>query len=73
MNSLIPLGRTLIFLGLALILLGIGIIAAARFGLPRLPGDILIQKPGLTVYVPLASALLLSLVLTLLLNLFLRR
>ena len=38
--------------------------------LGRLPGDIHIQRKGLTVYFPIATCLLLSLLLTLLLNLF---
>lgn len=73
MSSLVPLGRMLILLGLALILAGAVVILLGRFGLPRLPGDILIEKPGLTIYVPVVSALVLSLILSLLLNLFLRR
>ena len=41
--------------------------------LPRLPGDIYVQRKGFTLYVPLVSALLLSFLLTLLLNLFFAR
>jgi hypothetical protein len=37
-----------------------------------LPGDITIQRGGVTIFVPLATSLLLSVLLTVALNLFLR-
>jgi hypothetical protein len=67
-------GKVLIYLGL--LLLGLGLILLyfpklfAWFG--HLPGDIRIEREGLRVYIPLTSALLLSLILTLLLNLLRR-
>lgn len=73
MGSQVFLGRLLILLGVMLVLVGVGILVAARFGLPRLPGDILIERRGLVVYVPIVSALVLSVVLTVVLNLLLRR
>lgn len=62
-----PLGRALVLAGL--ILLGAGLLV--RFGpripwLGRLPGDIAIHRDGVSFYVPLASCLLASLLLTLL-------
>ncbi|MBT9259535.1 MAG: DUF2905 domain-containing protein [Clostridiales bacterium] len=43
-------------------------------GLGHLPGDILIRRGNVTVYIPLATSLLLSLILTIFLNLwFFRR
>lgn len=43
-------------------------------GLGHLPGDILIRRGNFTVYIPLATSLLLSLILTIFLNLwFFRR
>ena len=64
------LGKWLIVAGLALALIGGGLWLAARAGLPlgRLPGDIRIERPGLSVYFPLASCLLVSLLLTALVN-----
>ena len=41
--------------------------------LGRLPGDIRIDRPNLVVRIPLASMLLISVVLTLLINLLIRR
>lgn len=70
--SLEPLGRTLIILGIVLLALGVLIVLAGRLNLPflgRLPGDLLWRRDGVTVYFPLVSCLLASLVLTVLLNL----
>ncbi len=64
-------GKVLLFIGLALALLGLLLLYAPKlfswFG--HLPGDIRIEREGLRVYIPLTSTLLLSLFLTLLLNL----
>jgi hypothetical protein len=45
-----------------------------RAGLPvgRLPGDIRIEREGLSCYVPIVSMILLSVVLTILVNVILR-
>ena len=67
------LGRTLIGLGLVIILIGVFLTFGGRFGLPRLPGDFVFRRGGTTFFFPLATSLIVSIVLTLLLNLFLRR
>lgn len=41
-----------------------------RFGLGRLPGDIVVDRGGLVVYVPITTAILISLLLSLVLWLF---
>jgi hypothetical protein len=41
-----------------------------RLGLGRLPGDVVLKRKDFTLYVPLVSSIVISLVLTLLLNLF---
>jgi hypothetical protein len=67
------LGRTLIWVGGGLLVLGLLLLAASRVpGLGRLPGDILIRRPNLTVYVPLGAMVVASLLLTLLLNVIFR-
>jgi hypothetical protein len=43
-----------------------------RFGLGRLPGDIVVDRGGLVVYVPITTAILISLLLSLVLWLFSR-
>jgi hypothetical protein len=67
-------GKVLIYAGLFLLLLGLILLyfpkLFAWFG--HLPGDIRIEREGLRVYIPIASSLLLSLILTLLLNLLRR-
>ena len=67
-------GKVLVYAGAFLLLLGLLLLyfpkLFAWFGHP--PGDIRIEREGLRVYIPITSALLLSLLLTLLLNLFRR-
>ncbi len=59
------MARILILLGLALVLLGLAWGPLTRLGLGRLPGDIVIQRQGLTLYFPVTSAILVSVVLSL--------
>ncbi len=68
------LGRMLIFLGLMLVLFGAILVLAPRLSFPlgRLPGDIVIQREGFTCVFPLATSLLLSILLTVVLNLLVR-
>ena len=64
------LGRWLIGLGVILLLAGVVFLAVGRLPwLGRLPGDIVIKRDGLTVFIPLGTMLLASLVLTILANL----
>jgi len=60
------LGRLLVGLGLALIIIGGVITLLGRTGLPlgRLPGDILYRGKNTTFYFPLATSILLSIVLS---------
>ena len=54
---LMVIGGTIFVLGLVLSLFG-------RAGLGRLPGDIVVQRPGFTFYFPIVTSILLSLLLT---------
>jgi Protein of unknown function (DUF2905) len=65
-------GRTLIYLGLAIVLLGLLWLAGEKLGFGRLPGDIEVKTKDFTLHVPIVSAIVVSLVLTLLFNLFRR-
>ena len=65
------LGRLLIGFGLAIAFCGALIWLLGT--LPRLPGDIYIQRRGFTFYIPVLGSILMSLLLTLLLNLFFAR
>ena len=53
--------RTLIFIGLALVLAGLLWPWLGKIPLGRLPGDIVIDRPGLKVYIPITTMLLVSL------------
>jgi len=66
-------GRVLIGIGLALALLGGLLLLGERLGLGRLPGDIVYRRKNVSIYVPIATSILLSLLLTLLLNVWLRK
>ena len=67
------LGRTLILMGLVLVVAGLVVSFASRVPwLGKLPGDFTFRSGGLTVYVPVATCLLLSLLLSLLSYLFRR-
>jgi len=61
------MAKVLIIAGVALVAVGLIVLAAQRFGLGRLPGDIVIERDGFTLYLPLATSLIVSLALTLVL------
>ncbi len=63
-------GRVLILFGIILILLGLLMTVFPKL-LFRLPGDIHIEGENYSIYIPIATSILLSVILTLLLNLFL--
>jgi hypothetical protein len=73
MSGLGGLGKALIVVGLGIAVLGLLLLVASRFGLTRLPGDIVIERKNFGFYAPLGLMILLSVLLTILLNLFARR
>lgn len=64
------IARYLMIGGFVLFLVGGGVYLASKFGLPlgRLPGDIRIEGENGSFYFPLATSILVSVVLTILLN-----
>ena len=68
------LARYLMIAGVILFLIGGGVYLAMKFGLPlgRLPGDIDIKNGNFTFYFPMATSVLISVVLTILLNVIVR-
>ncbi len=67
-------GRTLIIVGVLIVILGAFLYFGGKVpGIGRLPGDILIQRGNFTLYFPLATAILLSIIHTVVLNLNFRR
>jgi hypothetical protein len=75
MPDMTSLARWLVLAGLLLAGIGGLLWVVSRLGLPlgRLPGDFRFQAGGVTCFLPLASSILLSLLLTLVLNLIARR
>lgn len=69
-NSQTSMQKILIVLGLLLVALGVLWPLLTKVGLGRLPGDIVIERDGFRFYFPLATSLLVSAVLTLILWLF---
>lgn len=65
------IGKALLGVGLLLVLIGAVLILAARFGLPlgRLPGDIAYKGKHVSVFIPLGTCILISIVLSALLYL----
>ena len=64
------MGRTLIILGL--VIAGIGLVVMAGVPLGRLPGDIIWRRGQTTVYLPIVTCLVVSVVLSLILTIFRR-
>jgi len=68
------IGKFLVIFGVVIVLLGGLLLVAGKIPfIGRLPGDIYIQKDHFTFYFPLATSLLISILLTLLFSLFGRR
>lgn len=68
------LGKLLISTGVILIFIGVIIYWAGKIpGFGKLPGDIFIRKGSFTFYFPLATSLLISLLLSVLFTLFARK
>ncbi|MEP7310333.1 MAG: DUF2905 domain-containing protein [Acidobacteriota bacterium] len=64
------MGKTLVVIGLGVAALGVLVMLGVPFG--RLPGDVYIRRGSFSFYFPLATSIVLSLLLTLLLALFRR-
>lgn len=67
------IGKLLLGLAVVLALFGLVFLLMGRGVLPKLPGDMSFGRGNTRIYIPLGTSLLLSVVLTVLLNLFLRR
>ncbi len=64
------MSKVLIILGALLILLGIMLPYLNSIGFGRLPGDIILKKNNFNVYFPVTSAIIFSIVVTIILKLF---
>ncbi len=62
------LGKLLVLAGVVLIAVGALLMLGGKIPfLGRLPGDIVVERPGFTLYFPLGTSILLSIVLSLIL------
>jgi hypothetical protein len=75
MNELSFFGKMLIGAGILLVIAGIIFVAGTKFlSFGRLPGDIFFQKGNFTFSFPIMTGIIISIILTIILNLlFIRR
>ncbi|HIT03168.1 MAG TPA: DUF2905 domain-containing protein [Candidatus Caccocola faecipullorum] len=68
------LGKALIGMGLLLVAIGVVLVLAGKLNIPfgKLPGDITYQKKNLTVFAPFGTMLVVSVVLSIIFNIFSR-
>ena len=66
-------GRLLFVIGLVLVVIGGLVALGVRLPFGRLPGDIAIEGERGAIYIPIASMIVISVILTVVLNFFLRR
>ncbi len=67
------IGKTFLLIGGVLVLLGgIMVLGGKLFGLGRLPGDFFFQKGNFSFYFPLATCIILSILLTIIMSFFRR-
>ena len=71
--DLAALGKLVVVFGLVLLGMGALLIVVGKGLLPHLPGDLSFKVGSVRVFFPLATSIVLSIVLTLVLNLFFRR
>jgi hypothetical protein len=68
------IGRMMIVAGLALAAVGVVVLLVGKIpGLGSLPGDIYVERKNFTFSFPIVTCLIVSVVLTLIVNLFFRR
>ena len=66
-------GRIILVVGLVLVVVGGLAVLGVRLPFGRLPGDIAIEGENGGIYIPLGSMIVISVILTLILNFFARR
>jgi hypothetical protein len=67
------LGRVLLIIGVLLVIVGGLAVVGVRLPFGRLPGDIAIEGERGGFYFPIVTMLIISIVLTVIINLFIRR
>ena len=67
------IGRIILVVGLVLVVIGGLAVLGVRLPFGRLPGDIAIEGENGAIYIPLGSMIVVSIILTIVFNVFLRR
>jgi hypothetical protein len=71
MNS--EFGKILITFGVILVIVGLIFTIGEKFGIGRLFGDIYYKKDNFSFYFPITTSIIISIILTILLNIFFRK
>jgi uncharacterized membrane protein len=66
----IEVGRFLIIAGTVIVVVGVLFLFADKFPIGRLPGDLRFGNDRVRIYVPVATCILLSVIITLVVNFF---
>lgn len=66
-------GKMFVLFGAVLLIIGGIALLLAKFGVHRVPGDIVLKRGGVTFFFPIVSCIILSVVLSLVMALFRRR
>ena len=66
-------GRFLILAGAVIVVIGMLFMLGDKFPIGRLPGDLHFTSGKVRIYIPVATSILLSIVVTIILNFFSRR
>ncbi len=64
------MAKTLILIGIILIAIGVAWLLAEKLGFGRLPGDIVIERENVRIYIPVMTSIIISIALSLLFWLF---
>ena len=68
------IGKILLLFGIILLFFGAIFLGAGKlFNIDRLPGDILIRKGNVTIFFPIVTMIILSIIATIVLNILLRK
>jgi hypothetical protein len=67
------IGRIILAVGIVLVIIGGLAVLGVRLPFGRLPGDIAIEGENGAIYLPLGSMIVISIILTIVFNIFLRR
>ena len=70
---MLKIGKSLIEIGIIFVVIGFIFVIFNKVPVFRLPGDIVVKKGNFTLYLPIATSIILSIALTMILNLIFRK